>query len=175
MQSGRMRSSRRRSSSCGRHGSATPKDIYVEATLTGDLERLGARFEPSRYPGLVRLIVEEPEHELISRLAAQGIVPSRIEPRVSLVSVYLEMTGGASTRRGKDAAVRHARTAVLAAPGAPQVPVGGDRHRRVVLLLNGIMQSQMKGMLESGVRYDIATRRAAAALDAYAEQIRGER
>jgi hypothetical protein len=43
----------------------------------------------------------------------------------------------------------------------------------VVVLLNGIMQSQMKGMLESGVRYDIATRRAAAALDAYAEQIRG--
>ena len=42
----------------------------------------------------------------------------------------------------------------------------------VVLLLNGIMQSQMKGMLESGVRYDIATRRAAAALDRYAEQIR---
>jgi ABC-2 type transport system ATP-binding protein len=72
------------------------KDIYVEGTLAGDLEGLGVRFEPSRYPGLVRLIVEEPEHELIGRLAARQIVPSRIEPRVSLVSVYLEMTGGAS-------------------------------------------------------------------------------
>ena len=45
------------------------KDIYVEGTLAGDLEGLGVRFEPSRYPGLVRLIVEEPEHELIGRLA----------------------------------------------------------------------------------------------------------
>jgi ABC-2 type transport system ATP-binding protein len=72
------------------------KDIYVEGTLAGDLEGLGVRFEPSRYPGLVRLIVEGPEHELIGRLAASQIVPSRIEPRVSLVSVYLEMTGGAS-------------------------------------------------------------------------------
>jgi ABC-type multidrug transport system ATPase subunit len=72
------------------------KDIYVEGTLAGDLERLGVRFEPSRYPGLVRLVVEEPEHALIGRLAAQRIVPARIEPRVSLVSVYLEMTGGAS-------------------------------------------------------------------------------
>jgi hypothetical protein len=42
----------------------------------------------------------------------------------------------------------------------------------VVLLVNGVIQSQMKGMLENGVRYDIATRRAAAALDTYAEQIR---
>jgi ABC-2 type transport system ATP-binding protein len=72
------------------------KDIYVEATLAGDLERLGVSFEESRYPGLVRLRVEEAEHELIGRLAAQRIVPSRIEPRVSLVSVYLEMTRGAS-------------------------------------------------------------------------------
>jgi ABC-2 type transport system ATP-binding protein len=72
------------------------KDIYVEGTLAGELEGLAVRFEPSRYPGLVRLIVEEPEHELIGRLAARQIVPSRIEPRVSLVSVYLEMTGGAS-------------------------------------------------------------------------------
>jgi len=72
------------------------KDIHVESAVAADLERLGVRFEPSRYPGLVRLIVEEPEHELIGRLAAQRIVPARIEPRVTLVSVYLEMTGGDS-------------------------------------------------------------------------------
>lgn len=42
----------------------------------------------------------------------------------------------------------------------------------VVLLINTAIQSQMKGMLQEGVRYDIATRRAAVALDAYAEQIR---
>jgi ABC-type transport system involved in multi-copper enzyme maturation permease subunit len=42
----------------------------------------------------------------------------------------------------------------------------------VVLLINGAIQSQLKGMLEQGVRYDIATRRAAAALEQYGEQIR---
>ena len=70
------------------------KDIHVDSALSAELGRLGVRFEPSRYPGLVRLVVEEPEHELIGRLAAQGIVPARIEPRVNLVSVYLELTGG---------------------------------------------------------------------------------
>jgi ABC-type multidrug transport system ATPase subunit len=72
------------------------KDIHVEGTLSGELERLGVLFEPSKYPGLVRLIVEEPEHELIGRLAAERIVPARIEPRVNLVSVYLELTRGAA-------------------------------------------------------------------------------
>lgn len=42
----------------------------------------------------------------------------------------------------------------------------------VVLLINFAVASQMKGMLEEGIRYDIATRRAAAALDSYASQIR---
>jgi hypothetical protein len=42
----------------------------------------------------------------------------------------------------------------------------------MVLLINATIQSQMKAMIEEGVRYDIATRRAAAALDRYAEQIR---
>jgi ABC-2 type transport system ATP-binding protein len=70
------------------------KDIHVEDNLTAELERLNIHFEPSRYPGLVRLVVQEPEHELIGRLAAERIVPTRIEPRVNLVSVYLEVTGG---------------------------------------------------------------------------------
>ena len=43
----------------------------------------------------------------------------------------------------------------------------------MVMLINATIQSQMKEMLEEGVRYDIATRRAAVALDRYAEQIRG--
>ena len=57
---------------------------------------MGVRFEASKYPGLLRLILEEPEHELIGRLAANRIVPARIEPRVNLVSVYLELTRGAA-------------------------------------------------------------------------------
>ena len=70
------------------------KDIYVEDGQVAELQALGVRFEPSRYPSLVRLVVEEPEHELIGRLAARKIVPARIEPRVNLVSVYLEVTAG---------------------------------------------------------------------------------
>jgi hypothetical protein len=31
---------------------------------------------------------------VIGRLAADRIVPARIEPRANLVSVYLELTGG---------------------------------------------------------------------------------
>jgi ABC-2 type transport system ATP-binding protein len=69
------------------------KDIHVDGALVEALDRLAVRFEPSRHPGLVRLIVEEPEHELIGRLAAERIVPARIEPRVNLISVYLELTG----------------------------------------------------------------------------------
>jgi len=72
------------------------KDFHVESTLASELERLDVKFEASRYPGLVRLIVEEPEHQLMGRLAAARIVPSRIEPRVNLVSIYLEVTGAAT-------------------------------------------------------------------------------
>jgi ABC-2 type transport system ATP-binding protein len=70
------------------------KDIHVDDILTRDLEGLGVRFEVSKYPGLVRLIVDEPEYELIGRLAAHRIVPARVEPRASLVSLYLELTRG---------------------------------------------------------------------------------
>ena len=70
------------------------KDFHVEGTLSAELTRLGVSFEPSRYPGLVRLAFSEPEHELLGRLAAERIVPARIEPRVNLVSIYLEVTAG---------------------------------------------------------------------------------
>ena len=38
----------------------TEKDIHVEGTLGSELDRLGVRYEPSRYPGLLRLLIEEP-------------------------------------------------------------------------------------------------------------------
>jgi hypothetical protein len=41
-----------------------------------------------------------------------------------------------------------------------------------VLLINYTISARMKEMLEEGVRYDIATRRAAAALETYAQQVR---
>jgi hypothetical protein len=40
------------------------------------------------------------------------------------------------------------------------------------MLIDLVIQSQVKGMLEDGIRYDIATRRAAATLDQYVSQIR---
>jgi hypothetical protein len=42
----------------------------------------------------------------------------------------------------------------------------------VAMLINVGIHTMMEGMLEQGVRYDIATRRAAAALDQYAAQVR---
>src|SRR5262245_13226701 len=42
----------------------------------------------------------------------------------------------------------------------------------VVVLVNIAVQSQMRAMLQEGVRYDIATRRASASLERYAGQIR---
>lgn len=42
----------------------------------------------------------------------------------------------------------------------------------VILLINAAIQSQMQSMIEQGIRYDIATRRAVAALENYADQIR---
>ena len=69
------------------------KDIHVEARFAEALDRLGVAHEASSYPGLVLLKVREPEHLLMGRLAAEGIVPARIEPRGTLVSIYLEMMG----------------------------------------------------------------------------------
>jgi hypothetical protein len=42
----------------------------------------------------------------------------------------------------------------------------------VVLLISIAVQSQLKDMLAEGVRYDIATRQAAASLDSYVDQVR---
>jgi hypothetical protein len=75
----------------GRHLRAELDRIVAQARV-----RLGVRHGPSRYTGPVRLVVEEPEHALLGRLAAERIVPARIEPRVNLVTVYLELTGGAT-------------------------------------------------------------------------------
>lgn len=68
------------------------KDYYVDDSSVIELARLGIRYEESRYPGLVRLAFEEPESVLLGRLAAAGLAPARVEPRVNLTSVYLEAT-----------------------------------------------------------------------------------
>jgi ABC-type multidrug transport system ATPase subunit len=68
------------------------KDILVDSKYAGELQQMGVTFEHSKYPGLLSLITQEPEHELLTKLASAKIVPSRIEPKVNLVSIYLNFT-----------------------------------------------------------------------------------
>jgi ABC-2 type transport system ATP-binding protein len=70
------------------------KDILVDQKHAASLEAMGIRFGPSKYPGQLLLSTEEAEHELLMKLAAAHIVPSKIEPKVNLVSIYLDLTGG---------------------------------------------------------------------------------
>ena len=70
------------------------KDIMIDRKFVDVLHKLGIQFGPSKYPGLVLLSTDGPEHELMLKLATSGIVPSRIEPKVNLVSLYMDITKG---------------------------------------------------------------------------------
>lgn len=74
------------------------KDMFVESVQAKRIAELGIGYEDSRHPGLIRLVFDEPEEVILGRLVAAHIVPARIEPRVNLISIYLEMTG--DTERG---------------------------------------------------------------------------
>jgi len=67
-------------------------DVHVDAhhAATLDGERIG--HEASRYPGLVLLRGDLPEEELFAVLSRARIVPRRVEPRVSVLSLYLDAT-----------------------------------------------------------------------------------
>jgi ABC-2 type transport system ATP-binding protein len=67
-------------------------DVHVDAAHAGALAAIGIGSEPSRYPGLVIVKSALPEEELFFALAQARIVPRRVEPRVSMLSVYLEAT-----------------------------------------------------------------------------------
>lgn len=69
------------------------KDVYVDLRFAGTLQELGVGTSPSKYPGLVLVTPEGSEQELMLRLARAGVVPSRIEPRVNLLSLYLDVVG----------------------------------------------------------------------------------
>jgi ABC-2 type transport system ATP-binding protein len=73
-----------------RHGQAS--DVHVDAASAVALEGIGVSHERSRYPGLVRLRTDLPEEELFAALARARIIPRRVEPRVSVLSVYLDAT-----------------------------------------------------------------------------------
>lgn len=67
-------------------------EVHVDAAATTALDRLGIQHQPSRYPGLVLVGSDASEEELFGLLASARIVPRRVEPRVSVLSVYLEAT-----------------------------------------------------------------------------------
>lgn len=68
-------------------------DVHVDASAAPVLESLGIAHEPSRYPGLVRLRTDVADEEIFAILGKAQIVPKRVEPRVSILSVYLDATG----------------------------------------------------------------------------------
>jgi ABC-2 type transport system ATP-binding protein len=70
------------------HGS----DVHVDASSAPALDRLGIVHGPSRYPGLVLLRSSLPDEELLATLARERILPRRIEPKVSMLSLYLDAT-----------------------------------------------------------------------------------
>ncbi len=69
------------------------KDIYIDQKHSEKLIALGIRYDVSRYPGQLLINIEGHEYEVIAKLAAEKIVPSRIEPQANLVSLYLDFTG----------------------------------------------------------------------------------
>jgi ABC-2 type transport system ATP-binding protein len=67
-------------------------DVHVDASAAPVLAPLGIAHDPSRYPGLVMLRSELAEEELFAVLASARIVPRRVEPHASILSVYLAAT-----------------------------------------------------------------------------------
>ncbi len=67
-------------------------DIHVDADSSAALDRLGIGHQPSAYPGLVLLQTEREELEVFAALAEARIAPRRVEPKVSVLSLYLQAT-----------------------------------------------------------------------------------
>ena len=65
-------------------------EVHVDATSAAAAGALGFDPQPSRYPGLVVLRATLPDGELLAALAQAGIVPRRIEPKVSMLTLYLD-------------------------------------------------------------------------------------
>jgi ABC-2 type transport system ATP-binding protein len=81
------------------------------------LAELGLESAVSRYEGLRRVVAPLADDELLRLLLGAGVVPRRMEPRASLLSVYLSLTaGGTCANDGKSA--RRAFRARSRAPSA---------------------------------------------------------
>jgi ABC-2 type transport system ATP-binding protein len=67
-------------------------DVHVDGTSVEALSAVGIAHSPSSYPGLVLLQSDLPEIELFATLARAQVVPRRVEPKVSVLSLYLKAT-----------------------------------------------------------------------------------
>jgi len=70
---------------------ADRSQVHVAATHGDALRSLGLACAPSKYTDLVRIETELSDLELLRRLLDAGVAPRRMEPKVDLISVYLEM------------------------------------------------------------------------------------
>jgi ABC-2 type transport system ATP-binding protein len=76
----------------GEGAGVSASDVYVDASAEARLVELGLESGVSRYEGLRRVVSPLGDDELLRVLLGAGIVPRRMEPRVSLLSVYLSLT-----------------------------------------------------------------------------------
>jgi ABC-2 type transport system ATP-binding protein len=65
-------------------------EIHVHAADARLLDGVGIAHERSRFAGLILLRSPLPDDELLAILARERIVPRRIEPKVSMLSLYLD-------------------------------------------------------------------------------------
>jgi hypothetical protein len=65
-------------------------EIHVNAADARVLDGVGIAHERSRFPGLILLRSPLADDELLAILARERIVPRRIEPKVSMLSLYLD-------------------------------------------------------------------------------------
>jgi len=72
------------------------KDIMLDQKHMDLLDRLNIQHTPSRYPGLLLLKHSGEDYELLMKLAREKVSPDRIEPKVNLISLYLDYLNGDS-------------------------------------------------------------------------------
>lgn len=67
-------------------------DVHVDAACAAQLDAGAIGYETSRYPGLVLVRCDLPDEELFAKLVSLRVVPRRVEPRASVISLYLDAT-----------------------------------------------------------------------------------
>lgn len=65
-------------------------EVHVDAAAAPALEILGMKHEASRYPDLVVVRSDLEDEALFAALAGARVVPRRVEPRASILSLYLD-------------------------------------------------------------------------------------